>query len=169
MTVRRPDEYRAERARHSVLDRLLEHAEPPRARGPVQRASITDEIKECVRRDLENLLNTRLLGNIHPERYTQLAKSVLGYGLPDFSTVIMGAPEHQEAYRQTIESTIARFETRLREVRVQVDETGRGDERTLYLRISALLLVEPNPVPLMFDSRLHALTREVRLQEIDHG
>lgn len=164
MPARRPEKTRSTQARPSLLDRLLDVAASPGTR-----TSTTAEIKESVRRDLEDLLNTRLVGEIDETRFPELRKSLLRYGLPDFSTVIMGAAEHQEAYRQTIENTIARFETRLRDVKVQVDESGRGDERTLYLRISAMLLVEPDHVPLLFDSRLHAMTREVRLQEIGHG
>lgn len=153
----------------SVLDRLMDDDPDSRVEQAIPRQTATHQLKEAIRRDLEQLLNTRLFGHADIQDHAELHKSVSGYGLPDFSTVIMGAPEHQEIYRQTIEDTISRFETRLRSVRVKFDESGRGDERTLFLRISAILTVERDQVPLLFDSRLHALTREVRLQEVHHG
>jgi hypothetical protein len=42
-------------------------------------------------------------------------------------------------------------------------------QRSLHLKISALLMIEPAPVPLLFDSRVRAHDREVKLRELRHG
>ena len=46
---------------------------------------------------------------------------------------------------------------------------GEEKERTLYLKINALLIVEPDPVPVLYDSRISALDRAVTLRELQNG
>ncbi|MEX0731279.1 MAG: type VI secretion system baseplate subunit TssE [Aquisalimonadaceae bacterium] len=154
----------------SLLDRLIDDDPDQTEDGAQSSPALLQGIRAGVRRDLENLLNTRLYRQsaaIAP--YPELTKSVLSYGLPDFSTVQLGSEEHRERLRAMIQNTIERFESRLRRVSVDIVDTGEEQDRTLYLKITALLLVEPDPVPLLFDSRIHALDRMVRLRELRHG
>lgn len=153
----------------SLLDRLLDDAPEDRHEPPKATTQLLADFKGGVRRDLENLLNTRLYRQQAIEPYSELARSVVNYGLPDFSTVLMGSAEHREEFRRIIQDTITRFEPRLKRVRVDVTQNEEDRDRTLYLRITALLLVEPDPVPLLFDSRLRALDRVVKLRELRHG
>lgn len=153
----------------SLLDRLIDD-EPEQ---PLERArsapALLQDIKANLRRDLEWLLNTRLYRPQHFDNHPELRQSLIAYGLPDFSTVQLGSEEHCEEFRTIIQATIERLEPRLRRVQVEISPAGEAHERTLYLRINATLLVEPDPVPLLFDSRIRALDRAVRLQELRHG
>jgi len=153
----------------SLLDRLIDDA-------PVQQKEVAKpapvvlrDAKANIRRDLENLLNTRLHQQYPLERYPELKQSTINYGLPDFSSVLLGAAEHREVFRLTIERTIKHFEPRLQRARVQITTAGEEHERTLHIQITALLMVEPDPVPLLFDSRIRALDRIMKLRELRHG
>src|SRR5687767_915932 len=74
----------------SVLDRLLADEAEPAMRGGVQRgARSLAEIRNGVRRDLENLLNTRARPIAWPEAWDELRSALTGYGLPDFTALSM--------------------------------------------------------------------------------
>lgn len=153
----------------SLLDRLIDE-EPEVGLEPIKpAAALLQDIKANIRRDLECLLNTRLYRPLDLARYPELQSSVVNYGLPDFSTVLLGSAEHREGFRQAIRATIERFEPRLRRVQVEISPSGEEHDRTLYLKITGLLMVEPDPVPLLFDSRIRALERAMQLRELRHG
>jgi len=153
----------------SLLDRLIDE-DPGQALEIVPLPAVRlEQVKAAVRRDLENLLNTRLYRRVPLDAYPELARSVVNYGLPDFSTVLLGSAEHREHFRRTVQATIERFETRLRRVQVTLAPTAEEYQRSLHLKISALLMIEPAPVPLLFDSRVRAHDREVKLRELRHG
>jgi len=153
----------------SLLDRLIDDDPAQTSEAAQPAAVLLHELKAGVRRDLENLLNTRLYRQDAVAPYPELQTSVANYGLPDFSTVLLGSAEHREHFRRTIETTIERFETRLQRVRVSLAPPNDEHERTIHLKITALLMIEPDPVPLLFDSRIRALDRVVRLRELRHG
>lgn len=153
----------------SLLDRLIDE-DPSAAREPMQGPTATlANIKASIRRDLEWVLNTRLFMPQRTDTYPELRRSLVTYGLPDFSTVLLGSEEHREMFRATVQATIERLEPRLCRLQVQINSAGEEYERALYLQISALLLIEPDPIPLLFDSRIRTLERGVRLRELRHG
>jgi type VI secretion system protein ImpF len=149
----------------SLLDRLID--ESPGSRGSDSAA--LPEIKANIRRDLEWLLNTRVMLPAGVRHYPELERSLLNYGLPDFSTVLLGSPEHRDRFRLTVQFAIERLEPRLQQIEVQLSPVGRDHERTLYMKIAAVLLVEPEPVPLLFDSRVNPSDRTVKLRELANG
>ena len=61
--------------------------------------------------------------------------------------------------------TISRFEPRLTRVRVTMRDSGAPLDRQLRLRIDAVLLVDPVPEPVSFDSEVEPVTLSVTLQE----
>ena len=142
----------------SVLDRLLDdepgnQQEPPKSRNQVLR-----EMKLSVRRDLENLLNTRWRCLAWPPDLDQLDASLVNYGLPDFTGVGMATPQQRDHLRRVVEQTVRRFEPRLRAVKVVLLENPDDLDRTLRFRIDGLLYVEPAPEPVVFDSQLEPVT-----------
>lgn len=150
----------------SLLDRLI--AEPTASDAPSQQPNLAD-IKANIRRDLEWMLNTRAAQPEHIGRYPELLRSLLNYGLPDFNNVLLGSEEHRLAFRAEVQAAIERLEPRLRRIQVELSPAGTEHDRTLHLTIAALLMVEPEPIPLLFDSKIGAADRAVRLREIDHG
>jgi type VI secretion system protein ImpF len=136
----------------SVLDRLIDDAPSAPSEPASARSTRVGELKQTVRRDLEWLLNTRRTLEI-PPGLPHLEKSLVGYGLPDITSASLSNPHDRARLRRSVEETIARFEPRLSQVRVVLDES-RERERALRFRIEAVLNVEPNPEPVAFDSVL---------------
>lgn len=125
-------------------------------------------IKDGVRRDLEQLLNTRFRPLSPPARRSHLARSLLDYGLPDLATVNIMSGEHKAAFARTIQAIISNFEPRLSRVQVEFVANERLD-RTVRFRIEALLLCTPTPEPVVFNSTLEPVLRLVSLKACPHG
>ena len=150
----RPDQYLLP----SVFDRLLDDEPDAQVEAPHSRAQLLRELKASVRRDLENLLNTRICLYPVPDDLPDLKTSVLNYGIPDFTGLSMGSREQREKLRLLVEDSIRRFETRFISVRVElsaVQQSNNVQDRTVRFRIEGLLYAEPAPEPVMFDSQLH--------------
>ena len=132
--------------RLSVLDRLLDDGEP---------TGVNDLIalRESVRRDLESLLNTRRLYVPVSDDYPELQKSVLLFGVPDITSLGRDAPATRSRLLAHIEEAIAVFEPRLTNVRVAiVDNPSAGGLRQVHFRIQAMLLADPEPLRVAFDT-----------------
>jgi type VI secretion system protein ImpF len=153
----------------SLLDRLIDEDPDSYITVPKSYGVLLSDIKSSIRRDLECLLNTRLYRKELPEKFSELDVSVVNYGLPDFSVIQLGSDEGKEKFRLRVQSIIEKFEPRFRRVMVELEQIGEEYERTLYLKISAVLMIEPDPIPLLFDSRVKTMDKTVRLREINHG
>ncbi len=150
----------------SVLDRLLDdepgnHKEQPRSQGQDHRA-----LKQSVRRDLENLLNTRWRCKSWPPELRELDVSLVDYGIPDFTGVNMSVPSERNKLRTVIERVIRRFEPRLKNATVAILENADAFDRTLRFRINALLRTEPAPEPVTFDSELEPITTSIEIKAL---
>ncbi len=134
----------------SILDRLLDD-DPGNSRESVQHsAGEFRQIMTSVRRDLENLLNTRRFIFPLPSAYSELGNSLLVYGLPDFSNRNPAQLGIMDLLRLEMAKTIARFEPRLKNVNISVDSDD--SRRGLRFRISAILVVDPISEPVVFDT-----------------
>ncbi len=139
----------------SVLDRLLDDDPSVTREAEKSRSQLLRELKQSVRRDLENLLNTRISLYPIPEDLQELQTSVLNYGIPDFTGVGMGSRTQRTKLARIVQDAIQRFETRFKTVRVElVDDRGSLNDRTIRFRIEGLLHAEPAPEPVTFDSQL---------------
>lgn len=148
----------------SVLDRLLDD-DPATSRDPPQSASqVLRELKRSVRRDLENLLNTRRRCMSWPSHLTELERSLVNYGLPDIAGMDLAAVREREGLGRLIEAVIRRFEPRFKTVHVEMLENADPQDRVLRFRIDALLRAEPAPEPVVFDSALEPATGNVEVR-----
>ncbi len=148
----------------SILDRLLDE-QPEVSREPAdRRQQSVRELEMAVARDLEALLNTRqeTIEEL-PAEYLEVGRSLVTYGLPDFTTCSLTIDDDRIRVLRSIERTIARFEPRLQRVRVQLD-TPRNHDRGLRFRIDALLRVDPSPEPVTFDAVLQLNTQQYVVQ-----
>jgi type VI secretion system protein ImpF len=144
----------------SVLDRLID----AESAGTRDRPGYTlRQMENAIRRDLEDLLNTRrppkrLPGPAgRPELFfgglTEIPSSIVNFGLPDLTHFDTLTPERQAEFRRHIEQVISVYEPRLKDVRVtvrdrdQVAEALKSDfKRTaLYFHIEARLGLDPAP------------------------
>jgi type VI secretion system protein ImpF len=148
----------------SVLDRLLDddpgatYAEVPAPPHQVLR-----DLKQAVRRDLEDLLNTRLLPRSLPPHLQEVGRSLVTYGLPDFTGVPLGSARDREEFCSRIRGVLLQFEPRLKNVQVTPVSTSEPLDRTFRFRIEALLKVEPAPEPVAFDSRIEPSTGDIEV------
>jgi len=148
------------RYQDSVWDRLLD---PAGVRGEGVGSSEQSEIeriRNAVRRDLEWLLNSKRAPIDIPEGLTALKRSLVTYGLPDFSGISSGDSLQRERLQKTLEETIRDFEPRLSEVKVVYDAGDQDRSRAaLHFRVSALLRLDPAVEPIVFDTVLDLASR----------
>jgi type VI secretion system protein ImpF len=139
----------------SVLDRLLDDAPDQPSQGVVLTFNLSD-FKAALARDLESLLNTRVMGSdLLAKQYPYSAHSVINYGIPDLSSLSLLNPNHRELLRVQIRRAIECYDTRLSHVRVNFDfDTQGSSERLLHFRVDALLKVHPHRPPVSFDATL---------------
>jgi type VI secretion system protein ImpF len=102
---------------------------------------------------LSALLNTKRREEEVPEQFTEVNRSLLTYGLPDFSSYGLKSEADQHRLRRAIEAAIRRFEPRLEKVTVTLEAPQETDP-ALRFRVDALLRVEPAPEPISFETVL---------------
>jgi type VI secretion system protein ImpF len=150
-------------AQVSILDRLLDH-DPAVASEPVQDRHSVRQIKDAVIRDLENLLNTRRQILEPSPEYHEVQNSLYMYGLQDFTLKNPASPMVKQKLRRTIERTISNFETRLKNVTVQI-EAPNQNVRDMRFRITAILVIEPISEPVIFDTYFDVSRGEYRIEK----
>ena len=135
----------------SILDRLIDR-EPEVSRETVhsQLADIR-AVKQSVIRDMENLLNTRRKIFPVPEEFREVNNSLFVYGLPDFSSLNPRSPQVKQMLRRDVEKTVARFERRLKNIKVQLEMSDKMEQRIRF-RITGILHMEPLIEPVTFDT-----------------
>ena len=82
-----------------MLDRLLGMRGAADGGAFRSRTQIVREVTQAVRRDLENLLNTRRRCGLIPAGLEELDVSLVTYGLPDFSQFNLQQPEERDRLR----------------------------------------------------------------------
>ena len=129
---------RTQGARAPLFDRLVD-LDPRSATEAVPlRVLDRDGLLASGRREVGRLLNTRCTLTL--EELDGRARTVLEYGLPDFSHLHTRDPRAQEALAELIRETVAAYEPRLRQVRIAV-EPLRNSQRELLVRVDALLVI----------------------------
>ena len=148
----------------TLLDRLIDDA-PDQERDPViSAADSMVALRNSVRRDLEALLNARRRWRSWSSRFTQLATSPIGYGIPDFASGAFADAGRREELRLEIEGAVRRFEPRFLSVRVHLVDSQDKLETTLRLRIEAVLHAEPAPEQVTFDTLVDPTTDDVMVR-----
>ena len=153
----------------SVLDRLLDDRPDQAQDAPVAATEAVRRLRLAVHRDLEALLNARRPWRSVPATMPALRTSPASFGLPDFTAGAYNDRSQREALRAEIESTLRRFEPRLAELRVYLAEDRAPLRATLVLRIDAVLLMDPAPEPITFDTTIDTTTADVTLQPLQEG
>src|SRR5262245_39896065 len=104
----------------SVLDRLLDDDPGVKREPGMSRHQVLRELKQSVRRDLENLLNTRRRCGDWPDDLTELGRSLVSYGIPDFTGAGVSTTAQREDFRALLESILRTCEPRFKTVQVQL-------------------------------------------------
>lgn len=152
--------------RPSILDRLLDDEPHNQTESGDQRHQLLKDLRNSVRRDLENLFNTRYRIKESPEELEELEDSLVNYGLPDLATINLIDGDAKNKFVRFLESTIRHFEPRFKDVQVVVLNNADVTDRTLRFRIEATLYAEPQPEIVTFDSVMEPVTRTVSIHDL---
>lgn len=156
----------ARRVGSSILDRLMD-TRPDQDRDRPRTASETmADLRASIHRDVEALLNTRRPWCSVGAAWPALRTSPASYGMSDFTAGALNDESEREALRMEIESAICRFEPRLASVHVELTTPDAPLSATLTLRIDAMLLVEPQPEPVSFDTVVEVTTADVTVRSL---
>ena len=137
----------------SLLDRLTDNAPNLREENPASRLQAIRILKASLWRDLSVLLNTKRREEEVPAEFAEANRSLLTFGLPDFSSYGLTSESDQHRLRRAIEAAIRRFEPRLERVSVALEPPEETDP-ALRFRIDGMLRVEPAPEPISFETFL---------------
>ena len=150
----------------SVIDRLLEDSTQSGGALASWEGEDLRQLTLDVGRDLENLLNTRRRCKVCPSDLQELNRSLIDYGIPDFTGLNMSVPSEREQTRLAIERAIRQFEPRLTNVVVTVQPNVDRADRRLRLRITGVLRTEPVPERVVFDSELQPSTAAIGISAV---
>jgi type VI secretion system protein ImpF len=155
--------------RPSVLDRLFDNDPQNQVEHDPGHHQLLKQLRDSVRRDLENLLNTRFYILDPSDDYQELDVSLLNYGLPDLATVNIIDVEKRNQFTRKLEETLRMFEPRFKSVKISFLDNSDNNDRTLRFRIDAVIYADPLPEVVVFDSILESVTRTVNVKEVSHG
>jgi type VI secretion system protein ImpF len=138
----------------SLLDRLTDEEPSKLHESRHERVLTPSQIRESVRRDLGWLLNTTNLASMQPdiERYPEVARSTLNYGLPDLAGRTASGVD-PNALARMLREAIVNFEPRLVRESVRVTPSAKADEMShnaMTFAIEATLWAQPLPLRLFF-------------------
>ncbi len=113
----------------------------------------TDEICECIRRDLENLMNAMQGISDLPPYYQELSSSLAVYGLSGFNAANLESHAERSRLLESIKKTILKFEPRLEQV--QIEDLGIVHPFILQFGIKAVLKTSSETVPIQFGTTIN--------------
>lgn len=151
--------------RPSILDRLFD--DEPENKNEIDQGKHhkIKQLRSSVRRDLENLMNTRFRVVEVGEQYTELENSLMNYGLPDLATINITDLDKRKDFTLKMETILKEFEPRFKNVNVSYLNNNDNTDRTLRFRIDATLYADPSPEVVIFDSILEPVTRNISIEE----
>jgi len=152
----------------SLLDRLLDDEPKAKSEAPLTRGASLAKLKAAVRRDLENLLNTRRTPDFIPEGSVETLRSVYYYGLPDITSLPANFLYEQNQLLQSIERVVTTFEGRLDGVRVSLVPAA-GMSRVMRFVIEGMLRIDPLPEHVVYDASLELTSLEVQVSGEDRA
>jgi type VI secretion system protein ImpF len=148
----------------SVLDRLIDREPNTQVEAPLSRSQSVRLLKNAVRRDLEWLLNTRRVFQEPDEALKEVNHSLYQFGLPDFSAYSMAsAADHARLLRHLL-AVVKLFEPRLADVRIIPLENPTKGLQEFRLRLEGMLLMDPVPERVSFDTVIDVRSGVCRLK-----
>ncbi|MGQ4581983.1 MULTISPECIES: type VI secretion system baseplate subunit TssE [unclassified Lysobacter] len=150
----------------SLLEKLFDDEPRATAASGIFKSISLDQYKESVARDLEGLLNSRAAFTEDAlKAYPNCQKSLMTYGLRDFSSKSLANGHDRAAICRSLEQAIARHESRLHNVRVSLESNGRAIGG-LHFSIHGLLDVQPAREPISFDAMLQPSTLQYSVSRL---
>ncbi len=148
----------------SVLERLIDRDVSSPTDPPVSFAQSVRQLKQSLRRDLEWLLNSRRTPLPAGAAFEELHNSLYNYGLPDVTSISHETFQDRARLLRLVEQTIAVFEPRLANVKVTPLEAQRGAVHVIRFQIEGLLLMDPEPEHISFDTVLQLASSQYEVR-----
>ena len=126
-------------ARALLFERLVDTEPHRKEESPPFRVLSRQELRKSVSRELGQLLNSRC--PIPLQLIGEEERTVINYGLPDFTSLSPQSPDDRKLIASIIGQTITAFEKRLRNVRVTAAYV-EDDERRLRISVEADLVTD---------------------------
>ena len=123
------------------------------------------QLRESVRRDLENLMNTRFRCVSPPDELKEVKKGIPNYGLPDLSTINLNSAEALNNFCRQVAATIKHYEPRIKSIKVEGKQGVDPEDPTIRFRMEAVLHANPAQELLIFDSALDPVTQSIDILE----
>jgi len=146
----------------SVLDRLLDDEHKSKVEGLLTHSKSLAQLKVAIRRDLENLLNTRCTPEPLPESSVETRRSMYNYGVPDITEIGQNFLYEKDRLLSEIERAVRIFEPRLAAAKVAV-LPAVGASRVVRFVIEGMLRIDPAPEHVVFDAALELTSGEYQL------
>lgn len=157
-----------ERLQPSLLDRLTDRAPDTRSESRDHRVLSMQKLRAAVLRDLAWLLSTGQLETTDDlERYPEVARSVLNFGMPDITGLSISGVD-TAGLEKAVRDAIIKFEPRIsaNTVRVTVAKDDRLMSRnSLVFNIEGQLWAEPTPMALYLKTELDLETGDVSVKD----
>lgn len=127
----------------SLLDRLID----PDSAGTAERRGYSlQQMMDAVRRDVEEILNTRRSLIDDMRAYPECHNSVIAYGFPDFGSIRSTTRGDHLTMATYIEELVAKFEPRLKDIKAYlVEDLNEMKQFRVKFQIQGRLKVEPSP------------------------
>ena len=109
--------------------------------------------RDALKRDVEWLLNSRRPPIDAISDYPLAAASVINYGLPDISSMGLNSASDQRTLISAVQQCLRNYEPRITDVRVYL-ESSEVVNRSLRFRIEGMMMVDPAPEEINFDTVL---------------
>jgi type VI secretion system protein ImpF len=153
----------------SILERLIDREIGAPADAPVTYSQSVRQLKLSLRRDLEWLLNARRTPEPANDSFENLSQSLFNFGLPDVTSLNHEATQDRARLLTMLERTIATFEPRLQHIKVTPLDPGRGAVHVLRFQIEGMLMMDPEPEHISFDTVLQLASGQYDVRGGDAG
>lgn len=162
------DQQLSERLQPSLLDRLTDDDPRKTVETRSHRVIDLDKLRDIVRRDLAWLLNTtNFAASEDLERFPNVAKSVLNYGIPDTAgqriTDLRG-----RGIEQILKRAIETFEPRIMKNTLKIsysDKARRDETAVIAFDVRGQLWAQPIPLELFIRSEVDVTSGEVKITD----
>ncbi|WP_394144964.1 type VI secretion system baseplate subunit TssE [Vibrio atypicus] len=124
-----------------------------------------ENFRRSIRHDIEALLNSKLHWHVWPEWYGELDRSLMTYGLPDFSSMPLSSQDGRDSLCRVVEQAIRTFEPRFVDVSVETLDKEQPLDRILKLRICAICMIDGEPEEVVFDSEVEPVCLGIKVSE----
>lgn len=138
----------------SVLDRLIDTDPTNPYEAPMSGTQSVRAVKMALRRDLEWLLNARRIAVEPPASLKELNRSAYVFGLPDLTAFSLSSGKDRARLLRVLQNTVRLFEPRLANVKIVPLEAAGLTRHTMAFRIDGLLIMDPAPEHVSFDTVL---------------